>query len=165
MKNVVVIAVLLLCMSRVLPAQLKSQIEQQTSPSQYLVYPTRASGFGSLFNWFNPNRFSMRHNFSMSYLSLGGAGLSLASYTNSIFYQIADPLNVRFDVTLQTSPFGNHDYMLKNALNNLFLSCAEINYQPWQNFHMQLQYRQIPFGSCYGWHLPYRNEPLLHPED
>jgi hypothetical protein len=161
MKNLIIIVLCLVLFNAVVSAQLKSQVEQQTSPSLYLVHP--ASGLGGLFGWFDPNRFSMRHNFSMSYVTAGGVGLSLASYTNSMLYQVADPLNVRFDVTMQTSPFGNYGSVNQNAFNNLFLSRAEVNYKPWENFQVQLQYRQIPF-SPYGYYRPYGSSLLLGDE-
>jgi len=161
MKKTLYILCCLILFCEVASAQLKSQVEQQTSPSQYLVHPS--VGMGGLFGWFDPNRFSMHHNFSMSYVTAGGTGLSLASYTNSMLYQVADPLNVRFDVTMQTSPFGNYGSVNQSAFNNLFLSRAELNYKPWENFQVQLQYRQLPF-SPYGYYRPYGTSSFLGDE-
>jgi len=80
-----------------------------------------------------------------------------------MLYQLADPLNVRFDVTLQTSPFGNYGAVNQSAFNNLFLSRAELNYKPWENFQVQVQYRQLPF-SPYGYYRPYGSSLLLGDE-
>jgi hypothetical protein len=92
----------------------------------------------------------MRHTLAYNYMSAGGSGLSMASYTNSMFYKIADPLNVRFDVTLQGSPFGSTAGMDRNALNKIYISRAEMNYRPWENVYLQFQYREMPYS-------PYRN--------
>jgi len=132
-------------------AQLKSQQETQPSVASSLIRPVPSiSGFVS---WFNPDNFRMRHSFSLQYMAGSGYGLSLATYTNTMFYQIADPLNVRFDVSLQGSPFGGYGFGGQADFNRLFLSRAELNYQPWENFRIQLQYRHLPYGY-HGWYTP-----------
>ncbi|MBU1298189.1 MAG: hypothetical protein KKG06_05230 [Bacteroidetes bacterium] len=150
MKKLNIIVVLLLSLAVTIQSysQYKSQRPEQTSVAQSLVRNT--PNIGGLLNWFNPENFRMNHNFSMQYMSGGGMGLSLASYTNSMFYQVSDPLNVRLDVSLMGSPFGSYGM----NFNKLFISRAEINYQPWQNFHLQLQYRQLPISN-YGYYMPY----------
>jgi hypothetical protein len=125
-------------------AQFRSQEEQQPSPAQYLVHPT--TSISSFFGLFNPDNFMMRHNFSFSYLSSGGTGLSLASYTNSMFYKIADPLNVRFDLTLQGSPFGQYGSAQQSDLSKVYLSRAELNYRPSENIFVKIQYNQMPLS-------------------
>jgi hypothetical protein len=124
--------------------QFKSQENQESSPAQYLVHP--ATSISSFFGFFNPDNFMMRHNFSFSYLSAGGSGLSLAAYTNSMFYKISNPLNVRFDVTLQGSPFGQYGSAQQSDLSKLYLSRAELNYHPSENFFVKVQYNQMPFS-------------------
>ena len=148
------ILVLLIAMMTVATAraQFKSQVDEQPSASQSLVHP-RAS-ISSFLGLLNPDNFMMRHNFSFSYLTGGGKGLSLASYTNSMFYKIADPLNVQFDVTLQGSPFGSYGIAEKNNLSRLYLSRAQLNYKPADNFFIQLQYRELPFYYL-GSYRPY----------
>lgn len=132
-------------------AQLKSQEQTRPTVASSLVHP--APSMSGFLSWFNPENFMMRHNFSLQYMSGGGYGLSLATYTNTMFYKIADPLNVRFDVSLQGSPFGQ-GFDQQTNFSRLFLSRAELNYQPWENFRIQLQYRQFPYGG-YGMYSPY----------
>ena len=133
-------------------AQLKSQEPSHPSVAQSLVHPTTSiSGF---LGWFNPENFMMSHNFSFQYFSGGGNGLSLATYTNSMFYKIADPLNIRFDVSLQGSPFGQYGGGQQGELSRLLLSRAELNYRPWENVSIRLLYRQVPLGG-YGLYSPY----------
>lgn len=131
-------------------AQLKSQARAGESASPGLVRPAGTGGWGgglsSFFGLLDPDRFLMRHTLSYNYLSAGGTGLSTASYTNSMFYSIADPLNVRFDVTLQGSPFGPTAGADRNDLNRIYLSRAELNYKPWDNVFLQLQYRELPYS-------------------
>ena len=144
MKLTGIVAVGIFLFSALASAQFKSQEEQQPSPAQYLVRPT--TSINSILGFFNPDNFMMRHNFSFSYLSSGGTGLSLASYTNSMFYKIADPLNVRFDLTLQGSPFGQYGSSQQSDLSKLYLSRAELNYRPWENVFVKVQYNQLPLS-------------------
>lgn len=138
---------LIICLILLIPfslsAQFKSQAEQQSSISNRFRQPTGSTS--TFLGFFNPNNFLMRHNFAMSYLSTGGRGVSLASYTNSIFYQFSDPLNVRFDLTLIGSPIGQYNKIQQNDFNKLFLSQAELNYKPFKNFLIQFQYHQSPY--------------------
>ena len=136
-------------------AQFKSQ-EQQPSASQSLVHPL--TSINSFLGFLNPDNFMMRHNFAFSYMTSGGQGLSLASYTNSMLYKIADPLNVRFDVTLQGSPFGQYGSAQQSDLSKLYLSRAELNYHPWENVFMKVQYNQLPLG--YWGRYPYSSSAL-----
>lgn len=159
MKNILAISVGLLLVASTAAAQLRTQEQTQQSVANSLIRP--ASGFNGLLNWFNPDNFKMRHGMSLNYMSSGGSGLSMATYTNSMFYKISDPLNVRFDFSLQGSPFGNQGALAQSEVSRLFISRAELNYQPWENFQMRLMYRQYPAGS-FGYHSPFYN-PTFSP--
>jgi len=132
-------------------AQFKSQAEQ---PSVSRALVQSRTSLTSFFGLLNPDNLRMQHNFSMSYFSFNGTGMSVASYTNSLFYKISDPLNVRFDVTLQGSPFGQSAY--QNALSGVFLSRAELNYRPWENFLIKFEYNRFPL-NYYGMYDPWYN--------
>ena len=132
-------------------AQLKSQVEDQQNVSNSMVRPFSGTSF---MGFFDPNRFSMNQNISVGYVSGGGMGMSLASYTNSMNYQISDPLNVRMDVTLQGSPFGSSNANLQNNLSKLFISNAELNYRISNNMQLRFQYQQLPYSQ---WMM---NDPL-----
>jgi len=125
-------------------AQLKPRTIGEQSASSSLVRPT--GSLSSFFGLLNPESFIMRHSLSYNYLSAGGTGISTANYTNSMFYQIADPLNVRLDLTVQGSPFGPTGGADRNAFNRVFLSRAELTYRPWENFMIQVQYRDLPYN-------------------
>ncbi len=137
-------------------AQLKSDETTTPSASQSMFRP--AQSISSFLGLLNPDNFMMRHSLSFSYLSAGGAGMSLASYTNSMMYRIADPLNVRLDLTLQGSPFGQNGFYAPGQLNKLFISRAEVNYHPWDNTSIRFQYSQLPLGY-YGLYAPYGSSP------
>jgi len=147
---------LLAALSAAAFGQFKSQVENPPSASQALIHPM--SGISSFLGLLDPERFLMRHNFEFSYMTGGGQGLSLASYTNSMFYKISDPLNVRFDVTLQGSPFGASGGLQQSDLNRLFISNAELNYRPLENMFIKVQYSQLPanyFSGIYPYYPSY----------
>jgi hypothetical protein len=132
--------------------QLKPDQEQEVTASQAMLRP--ASSIGSFLGLLNSDNFMMHHNLSFSYLSYGGGTMSVASYTNSMFYKIADPLNVRVDLTLQGSPFGQNGGFAASDMNKLFISRAELKYQPWENTSVRFEYRNMPLGY-YGRYSPY----------
>ncbi|MBA4311465.1 MAG: hypothetical protein C0417_02430 [Chlorobiaceae bacterium] len=155
MKRILYPGILSLLIVALSLAQFKSQSEQ-TSVASSLVKPM--SGVGSLLGLINPDNLFMRHSLSLNYMSMGNMGVSVASYTNSLFYKISDPLNVRFDVTLQGSPFGQTQF--QNSLNGVFLSRAELNYRPWENFFVKFEYNRMPmnyYGRFNPWYSPYSN--------
>jgi hypothetical protein len=129
-------------------AQFKSQLDRESqAPPGIIAQPS--SSF--LFGWFDPNRFSMRHSFEVSYMTAGGQGLSLSTYTNSMMYKFADNLDAQADVSMSYSPTSSFSpFGAKGKdFSGIYLSKAELNYHPWENVYMQLQYRQLPYGSYY----------------
>jgi hypothetical protein len=142
-------AAMLLLVSSLATAQFKSQVDQESRVSDQMVQQSPPTLF---FGWFDPERFHMTHSIEFSYQTIGGQGISLGTYTNSMTYQFADNLNARADVSLSYSPFNSFSSFgpnKKNDLSSLYLSRAEVNYRPWNNVILQFQYRQLPYGSYY----------------
>lgn len=106
-----------------------------------------------LFGFLNSDDFIMRHSFSMSYTSFAGQGLSLTSYTNSMFYRLMGNLNVQLDVSVMYSPYSTLGDKFQKDISGLYISNAAVNYHPWDNFSVHLQYRSMPFG--YGYYHPF----------
>jgi hypothetical protein len=137
-------------------AQLKSQLQQETSISSGLMSPSAPS---LLFGWFNPEKFHMRHTFSLQYMTAGSHSLSLGMYTNSMMYEIADNLDAQADISLMYSPYNSlSTFNKKDDLSSIFLSRAQINYRPWENFLFQVQYRSYPYGT-YNYYSPFHHNP------
>jgi hypothetical protein len=129
-------------------AQFKSQIEKEQRVTDGMIHSSSTS---FLFDWFNPEKFHMRHSIDFSYMTMGGQGMSLGTYTNSMMYEFADNLNARADVSLSYSPFHSSSLLSKGSdLSSLYLSRAQVDYRPWENVFIQLQYRQVPYGGYYS---------------
>jgi len=146
-KRMLVAAAVALLFASASMAQFKTQVEQGPRVSDGVSSQTGSF----LFGWFNPESFRMRHSFDLSYHTMGGQGMSLATYTNSMTYDIAENLNARADVSMSYSPYNTFSTFggKKNDLSSIYLSRAEVNYKPWENVLVKFQYRQVPYGNYY----------------
>ena len=106
-----------------------------------------------LFGFLNSDDFIMRHSFSMSYSSFAGQGVSLTTYTNSMFYRLMSNMNVQLDVSVMYSPYSTFGDQFQKDISGVYISNAAINYHPWEDFSVHLQYRAMPFG--YGYYHPF----------
>ena len=130
-------------------AQFKSQREVEDRVSDGM---SSASTPSMILGFFDPEKFHMHHSFSLSYQTMGGEGMSLGTYTNSMTYDFTDKLNARADVSFMYSPYNTLSGLGtkgKTDLSQIFLSRAEVNYKPWDNVFLQVQFRQIPYGGSY----------------
>lgn len=139
--------VALFLFSSVVVGQFKVQGESRPNVSESIIKTDDGS---LLFGWFDPNRLTMRHSFSLSYQTFSGQGMSLGMYTNSLMYKFSDPLNVQVDITAMHSPFNSLGKQFQNDLSGIFVSRAELNYRPSENMLFQIQYRQIPAAYWLG---------------
>jgi hypothetical protein len=157
MKRTLVVAVLLTILVSAAGAQFKSQVAQESRVSDGLIRQDAAS---FLFGWFNPENFSMRHSISLSYTTLGGEGISLGTYTNSMRYKFAENLDARADVSLSYSPFNSLPKLgnVRNDLSSIYLSRAQVNYRPWENVTLLLQYRQLPYYGLSRYGSPFYDD-------
>ncbi len=124
--------------------QFKPRTDARPSSGSSLV---QNDGSNWLLGWFDANRFQMRQSYALSYSSMGGKGISLGEYTNSMFYQISDPLSVQFDLSFTHVPFSSFGNKLSNDLSGIRVSRAQLDYRPSENTLFQIQFRQIPAGS------------------
>ena len=107
----------------------------------------------ALFGFLNADDFIMRHSFSLNYTSFAGQGVSLTSYTNSMFYRLMNNLNVELDVSVMYSPYSTLGDQFQKDISGVYISNAAVNYYPWNNFSVHLQYSAMPYG--YGFYNPY----------
>jgi hypothetical protein len=107
----------------------------------------QSSGFA--FGFLNSENFQMRHSFNLSYTSFGGQGMSLGSYTNSMFYKLMSNLNVQMDVSILFSPYSSFGQSFQNDINGVYISRAAINYYPFKDMQISIQYRNMPYYNPY----------------
>jgi len=143
--------VLVILGSSFLMAQFKDQIESKPDVYQSIIQ----GGNRSYLGFFNPANLFMRHTFSVSYLSIGGKGTMINSYTNSIFYRFSDNLNLQADISLVNSPFSSFGKGFQNQINGIYINRLELNYRPVNNVLINIQYRQVPFYEVYPYYYRY----------
>ena len=158
--RVALLSVFLLLLSSSAAAQFRSQADRESRVSQGLY---GGSGSSFFFGLFDPARFQMRHSLSFSYQTFGNQGLSLGTYTNSMSYAFAENLNARADISLSYSPYNTFSGKGGGSRNlgSIYLSRAEINYRPFENMMVQIQYRQFPYGTFYSSPFFYYGNPMF----
>ncbi len=147
MKKMCGLTILLLVVSLPGYAQFKDQLAGQPSVQSSLI---RSDDSNLLFGFFNPENFSMRQSLSMSYMSMGNQGLALGMYTNSMSYKISNPLTLSADVSLLNSPYSSLGSKFSQGLNGIYLTRADLNYHPTNNFQVDLQFNQNPLYRYYN---------------
>lgn len=111
----------------------------------------------SLFSFLTDENFSMTHSVNMSYSAFAGHGLALGIYTNSMMYRFSDNLNVQLDASIINSPYSTFGRDFQNSINGLYLSRAAINYRPWKDVFISLQYNSYPFLGSRNYYNPFYN--------
>ena len=117
-----------------------------TEPKPPSMSEQRQPSSPSLFGFLNSDEFQMRHSVSMSYMSVGNQGVGITMYTNSMRYQFAENLFARADVSLAFSPFSSLGTQKGNDFSGIFLNRASIDYKPFKDVQISLQYRGFPTG-------------------
>jgi len=108
------------------------------------------SASSNLFGFLNSENFHMSHQYNLSYSSFGNNGLALGIYTNSMLYNFSDNLNVQTDINFVHSPYSSFGKEFQNDLTGIYLSRAAVNYKPWKDVAISLQYRQLPYYFPYS---------------
>ncbi len=94
----------------------------------------------------NPANFSMHQSISMSYMASGGQGLALNVYTNSMEYNFSKNFNVQLETSIVNSPYSTLGKSFQNSINGIYLTKAALNYQPWKDVSISVEYNRLPFG-------------------
>lgn len=130
-------------------AQYKDTGIEQPSVKEGIV----TENSNAIFGFLNSDDFIMRHSFNLSYTTFAGQGMSLTSYTNSMFYKLMKNLNVQLDVSVLYSPYSTFGDQFQKDISGIYISNAAVNYYPWKDFSVHLQYNAVPYG--YGFYNPY----------
>jgi hypothetical protein len=149
MKKIYICLALLVFATSFSFSQLISDLENQDNSLPTIL----KSQENTILGLFNPENFSMHHNYTMSYSSFGGNGIALGVYTNSMSYKFSDKLNVKTDISLIHSPFSTYSKGVTDKLSGIYLSNAEVNYKPYDNIIIQLRYNKSP----YSYYDPFSN--------
>ena len=111
---------------------------------------TNYSPSGFLSNFLNPNNFQMNHSVGMSYSTIGGSGVALSTYTNSMALRLTENLNIEVDASLVASPYSSFGKEHQKSINGIYLTRAQLNYKISDNSHLMIQYLNLPPGTYYN---------------
>jgi hypothetical protein len=139
-----------------MPLSASAQFKAQTKPIPFTEHlkSGQKGSFGIL--GIDPSRFSMQHSYSMSYASMAGHGFTQGLYLNTMTYQFAMPLTVSLQLGMAHNPFEstNTPSMLQNGI---FVSGAQVRYQPTKNTVFQFNFQQRPYQNSAGYYGMYDN--------
>ena len=146
MKKIAGLLMLVLVLSSVSYAQFKDQLGQPNVENSLI---RSDYGGGLIFGLFNPANFSMRQSVSMNYMTMGNQSIAIGMYTNSMSYRISNPLTLSADVSIMNSPYNSLGNSFSKSINGIYLTRAELNYRPSNNFQIDVQFSQNPMSAYY----------------
>jgi hypothetical protein len=126
-----------------------SQFKDPGFPTSNVKEGIISNSFSPLFGFLNSDNFQMKHSYSLSYSSFAGQGLALGVYTNSMFYKFSDNLDVQVDASLVHSPYSSFGKDFQNSLTGFYINRAALNYRPWEDVFISVQYRNLPSAYYY----------------
>lgn len=129
--------------------QFKDQAGKHPNVSDGLI---KNSSPSLLLGFINPSNFTMKHSYSMSYSMFGNNGIAIGAYTNSMEYKFNDKLNIQLDASIVHSPYSTFGKNVTDQINGVYINRAALNYKPFENFQINVQFNQYPFG-----YSPYYN--------
>jgi len=91
-------------------------------------------------SFLSPDRFNIRHGFSMSMVSFGKQSFSVGSYSNQMNYLLTDNLRLRLNFTLLQAGMTKQ----QPGLNNNIYYGGSIDYKFTENSFFQISFQTIP---------------------
>ncbi|PKL83455.1 MAG: hypothetical protein CVV24_04910 [Ignavibacteriae bacterium HGW-Ignavibacteriae-3] len=150
------ILLLLLLSATLVAAQYRDESNNKPDIRSGIV---KNNSFGSLLGFINPDSFSMRHSFGLSYTAFGGyGGVALGVYTNSLAYKFSDRLKLETDISIVNSPYNSFGNDYSKQINGVYINRAQLTFKPSDNMNIFIQYRNLPVGYSpygYGGYSPY----------
>ncbi len=145
-----------------------------TNGINILQLPKKASLGLKNISLLDPARFTMKHQYMMSFSSIGGSGTMMNMYLNNMEYQFNIPLTMRLRVAYQSQSaqlFGSSQAYSGQPYSKdgrLFIPSFDLEYRPFKNTIIGIYFRDYssmspdyynPYGSSsrynYWGHSPF----------
>ncbi|NLP09549.1 hypothetical protein GX408_04025 [bacterium] len=94
----------------------------------------------------DPSRLQIQQSYSMSYMSMGGQGVTQGVYLNTVSYQFSLPLSLSLQWGIAHQPFASRFQNSVLLNSGPFLSAAQLTYQPKPNMLLQFNFQQVPYA-------------------
>jgi len=155
-KKFIAAGLLLLIVPTFAFAQLKEDTKVDMATA--LTRPNKIQGLVGLIG-LDPNKFSMSHSYSLSFVTGGGHSFNQGLYLNTMSYRLFNPLTMYLQLGFAHQPFGQLGEKNLSGGNQFFVSGAGLEYQPSENFKLQLEFRQQPYSfyNPYYYNTRYRS--------
>lgn len=109
----------------------------------------------------DPERFTMKNQYLMSFSSVGGGGSLMGMYINTMEYRFNCPVVMRLKVAYQSktgSLFGSNNAFTGNPNyqnGRVFIPSFDVIYKPWKNTSISFHYRDYSSGNPYSGYYGY----------
>jgi len=145
MRTVLPLLCLVFVLSATEPAhgQLRTTAHQNQTP-QTQLYDQSSNVDNVLASLFGAEAFDMSHTYEASFSSFGGQTSSVGAYTNTMMWKFNSKWAARADVTLAHPLSANNNFGMGQP--QIYLRNAEVTYQPSEDMHFRVQFRQSPHG-------------------
>jgi hypothetical protein len=90
--------------------------------------------------------FQMHHSFGLSYSMFAGNGISLGTYTNSMFLKFNDRLNLMADISIVNSPYNSLGKDFSKQINGVYIDRLQMNYKISDGMSLMVQYSNSPYN-------------------
>jgi len=129
----------------VLSVSLQSQTELARTETKSSAEAIGSSRIENRFSLLDLSRLEMSHSYSISYFSMGGRGMTIGMYVNSIRYQISNPLTLNLSLAWVHQP-GNFLLRDRGTATDYgrILPSFSLEYRPSDNFFLEIGYHSIP---------------------
>ena len=134
----IIVSILILS---VVMGQLKSDLSQT---NDLFNDPLRSDG--SILSLFDPGRFSMKHSFSASMMSMNKQSVSVLSYTNNMNFLLSDNLRLKTYLTFMQPNMISSNTQNPYSNNQLYFNTV-LDYNPTENTHFQISLGNYPAYS------------------
>lgn len=152
MKTKYFLLTILVLLPMILFGQIKEEMPVPISVEKMIQIPVQRN-MSMNFNWFDADKFTMSHSYSMSVGSFGKDPYSQGMYLNQMNYAFSDKLNLKAVVGFTHDPLqlGNTN-LPGNGLNlDNMVYGAEIAYKPTENSVFKFSFERTPMRYGYGY--------------
>lgn len=140
MKKIILLTVFVI--ASVVNAQFKEDLNRPVDIKGSMM---NKSGF-SILGLVGIEDFQMHHSFGLSYSTFAGNGVSLGTYTNSMFLKFSDKLNLMADISVVNSPYNSFGKDFSNQINGIYIDRLQMNYKISDGMNVTVQYSNSPFN-------------------
>lgn len=133
-----------------------AQLKKDVTPTNISNTLNSLSYNNPYLGFLDPSKFHMTHGFSMSYMSMGGYGMMLNSYINTINYKFNENLFLTTKLGIMNSPYNS--LPSNSAFNDVqFFGGAELKYLPSDNSAIIFRFESTPMIYPYTNSYYYRS--------